>query len=57
MASPPSLARNPMKNDALEPMYDTVLVLVMMEPSSLGLDGNAKAETDAEAEGGALSHE
>ena len=44
-----------MKKDAPEPIYD--IALVLMEPSSLALDGNAKAETDADAEGGALSHE
>ena len=58
-ASPPSpasaLVRKPVKIDAPEPIYDTVLVL--MEPSSIVLDGNAKAETDADAEGGALPHE
>ena len=36
-----------MKNDALEPIYDTVLVL--MEPFSLVLDGIVKAETDVGA--------
>ena len=47
--SPPSpasaLFRKSMKNDALEPIYDTVLVLI--EPSSLVLDGIVKADTDA----------
>jgi len=36
-----------MKNDALEPIYDTVLMLI--EPSSLVLDGIVNAETDAGA--------
>ena len=52
-ASP--LVRGPMKNDALELICDTKFVL--MELSSLVLDGNPKAEIDAEAEDGAISHE
>jgi len=49
--SPPSpasaLVRKSMKNDALEPIYDTVLVLI--DPPSLVLDGIVNAETDAGA--------
>jgi len=52
-ASP--LVRNPIKNDALELICDTKFVLI--EPSSLVLNGNVKAEIDAKANGGALSHE
>jgi len=40
-----------MKKEALEPIYEPVFMPIF--PSSLIVDGNAKAEIDADAEGGA----